>query len=101
MSFHGATLKSAICRRPTSTNTFDNLPEQYDLVLVDTPPVNLITDVQIMAASCDAILMIARAFSTTSKSLEEAVDKLQSFRMIGTVLNAGTPRRSRKYQGYY
>jgi capsular exopolysaccharide synthesis family protein len=80
---------------------FRQLAEQYDLVLVDTPPVNLITDVQIMAASCDAILLIARAFSTTSKSLEEAVDKLQSFRIIGTVLNAGTPRRSRKYQGYY
>jgi protein-tyrosine kinase len=80
---------------------FRQLAEQYDLVLVDTPPVNLITDVQIMAASCDAVLLIARAFSTTSKSLEEAVDKLQSFRLIGTVLNAGTPRKSRKYQGYY
>jgi protein-tyrosine kinase len=80
---------------------FRQLSAQYDLVLVDTPPVNLITDVQIMAASCDAILMIARAFSTTTNSLEEAAEKLQSFRIIGTVLNAGTPRRSRKYQGYY
>jgi capsular exopolysaccharide synthesis family protein len=80
---------------------FRQLSAQYDLVLVDTPPVNVITDVQIMAASCDAILLIARAFSTTSKSLEEAVDKLQSFRLIGTVLNAGTARKTRKYQGYY
>jgi Mrp family chromosome partitioning ATPase len=63
--------------------------------------VNLITDAQIIAASCDAILLIARAFSTSSKSLEEAVDKLQSFRLIGTVLNAGTPRSSHKYHGYY
>ncbi len=80
---------------------FQQLAGRYDLVLVDTPPVNVITDVQIMAASCDAILLIARAFSTTSRSLEEAADKLQSFRLIGTVLNAGTPRRPRKYQGYY
>jgi protein-tyrosine kinase len=77
------------------------LAEQFDLVLVDSPPVNLITDVQIIAASCDAILLVARAFSTTSKGIEEAVDKLQSFRLIGTVLNAGTPRRSRGYKGYY
>lgn len=80
---------------------FQLLAGYYDLILVDTPPVNLITDVQIMAASCEAILLIARAFSTTTKSIEDAVDKLQSFRIIGTVLNAGTPRRSRKYQGYY
>ena len=80
---------------------FRHLAEQFDLVLVDTPPVNVITDVQIMAASCDAVLLVARAFSTTTKSLEDAVDKLQSFRLIGTVLNAGTPRSSHKYQGYY
>lgn len=80
---------------------FRNLAEQFDLVLVDSPPVNLITDVQILAASCDAVMLITRAFSTTGKGLEEAVDKLQSFRLIGAVLNAGTPRRSRKYHGYY
>lgn len=80
---------------------FRQLAEQFDLVLVDTPPVNLITDAQIMAASCDAVLLVARAFSTTNKALEEAVDKLQPFRVIGSVLNAGTPRSSHKYHGYY
>jgi protein-tyrosine kinase len=80
---------------------FRHLADQFDLVLVDSPPVNIITDVQIMAASCDAVLLVARAFSTTAKGLEEAVDKLQSFRVIGAVLNAGTPQRSRRYHGYY
>jgi protein-tyrosine kinase len=88
--------------QPSQFNAyFRHLAEQFDLVLVDTPPVNLITDAQIMAASCDAVLLIARAFSTTATSLEEAVDKLQSFRLIGAVLNAGTPRSSHKYHGYY
>jgi len=88
--------------QPSQFNAyFRHLTEQFDLVLVDSPPVNIITDVQIIAGSCDAVLLIARAFATTSKSLEEAVDKLQSFRLIGAVLNAGTPRRSHKYHGYY
>jgi protein-tyrosine kinase len=88
--------------QPSQFNSlFRHLAEQFDLVLVDTPPVNLITDVQIMASSCDAVLLIARAFSTTGKGLEEAVEKLQSYRIIGSVLNAGTPRRSHKYHGYY
>ena len=79
---------------------FRRLAKEFDLVLIDTPPVNLITDVQIFAESCDAVLLIARAFSTTTKSIEEAATKLHSFRIIGTVLNAGTPLRT-KYQGYY
>ena len=36
------------------TSYFQSLTEHFDLVLVDSPPVNVITDVQILAASCDA-----------------------------------------------
>jgi len=72
---------------------FRRMTEQYDLVLVDTPPVNLIADVQLLAASCDAVLLVARAFSTTRQAFEKAVRELLPFRVIGTVLNAGAVQR--------
>ncbi len=77
------------------------MTEMFDLVLVDSPPVNLMADAQLLAANCDALLLIARAFSTTRKSFEKAVQNLLPFRVIGTVLNAGTTPTSRKYRGYY
>jgi capsular exopolysaccharide synthesis family protein len=80
---------------------FQRLTEAFDLVLVDSPPVNLIADVQLLAASCDAVLVIARAFTTSRKSLEKAVQDLAPFRLIGAVLNAGVAHRSRRYYGYY
>ena len=80
---------------------FRKLVEQFDLVLVDSPPVNLVTDVQLWAASCDAVLLVARAFQTSRKALEEAVQNLQPFRVIGTVLNAGTAKRPSRYSNYY
>ena len=80
---------------------FQRLSEMYDLVLVDSPPVNLLADAQILAANCDAVLLVARAFSTTRKSLEKAAQELASFRIIGSVLNAGVTQRSSKYYGYY
>jgi len=76
---------------------FRKLVEQFDLVLVDSPPVNLVTDVQLWAASCDAVLLVARAFHTSHKALAEAVHNLQPFRVIGTVLNAGNSARYNKY----
>ena len=78
------------------------LSEQFDLVLVDSAPVNLITDTQLLAGSCDAVLMVARAFSTTRKSLELAIQDMSQFRIIGSVLNGG-PRTQvyRRYKGYY
>src|SRR5579872_4861319 len=60
-------------------SNFQRLAELYDLVLVDSPPVNLITDVQVLAESCDAVLLVARAFSTTQKAFEKAVRDLSRF----------------------
>ena len=80
---------------------FRRLGEYFDLILVDSPPVNLITDTQLLAASCDAVLLVARAFSTTLKTFEKAVQDLAPFRVIGTILNRGTkPRRYGYGYGY-
>jgi capsular exopolysaccharide synthesis family protein len=80
---------------------FRRLGEHFDLIIVDSPPVNLITDTQLLAVSCDAVLLVARAFSTTTKALEKSVQDLAPFRIIGTILNgAASSRRYRKY-GYY
>jgi Mrp family chromosome partitioning ATPase len=71
------------------------------LVLVDSPPANVLVDVQMLAANTDAVLLVARAFSTSRKAFERAVQELSPFRMIGAVLNAGVPPHSKRYHGYY
>jgi capsular exopolysaccharide synthesis family protein len=83
-------------------DVFHSMTEAYDLVVVDSSPVNLITDAQLLAENCDAVLVVARAFSTTRKSLEQTVQELSAFRIIGTVLNGGTKAQLyRRYNGYY
>lgn len=83
---------------PQLNAEFRRVTEHFDLVLVDSPPVTLITDAQLLAGSCDAVLLIARAFRTKRKLLERAAQDLSAFRVIGTVLNGGT--RSQLYGGY-
>ena len=81
---------------------FQNLAEHFDLVLIDSPPVNLLTDAQLLAENCDAILLIARAFATTRKALQQTAAELKGFRIVGTVLNGGTRTQTyRRYNGYY
>jgi len=86
---------------PQLTSSLRRISESFDLVLVDSPPVNLLTDAHLLAGSCDAVLLVARAFSTTRKALERAVQDLLPFRVIGTVLNAGTGGVPRRYHKYY
>jgi capsular exopolysaccharide synthesis family protein len=65
------------------------MTEHFSLVLVDSPPVNLVADAQLLATGCDAVLLVARAFATSRKALQKAVQDLSPYRVIGTVLNRG------------
>jgi capsular exopolysaccharide synthesis family protein len=85
---------------PRLQSGLQEMAARFDLVLVDSPPVNLLTDAQLLASACDVVVMVARAFSTSQKELEEATQKLRPFRLIGCVLN-GSPPASPYYQYDY
>lgn len=80
---------------------FRRLAGYFDLVIVDSPPVNLLADVQIMARCCEAVLLVARSFVTSRQELEKAVQNLEPFNVIGTILNASRNPRARYYSDYY
>jgi len=87
---------------PHLGHCIQKMSEYFSLVLIDSPPVNLVADAQLLAASCDAVLLVVRAFVTTRKSLERTVQDLQSFRVLGTLLNCGTRAQlDGRYRGYY
>jgi protein-tyrosine kinase len=78
------------------------ISEHFDLTLVDSPPANLVADAQLLAAGCDAVLLVARAFRTSRETFESVWHDFQSYRVIGTVLNGGPLTGSyRHYKGYY
>jgi capsular exopolysaccharide synthesis family protein len=82
--------------------SIQKVSEYFSLVLIDSPPANVVTDAQLLANSCDAMLLVVRAFVTTRKALERTVQDLQSFRVLGTVLNCGTrAQNDGRYRGYY
>ena len=93
-------LPGELLNSPNLKDCFRQMAGQFDVVLVDSPAVNVVTDAQLLAGCCDAILLIARAFSTTRKALEKTFQDLQQFRIVGTILNGGT-RVRRQYKHYY
>ena len=77
------------------------MTEHFSLVIVDSPAVNSVADAQLLAAACDAALLVARAFTTTRKTLQKAVQDLSPFRVIGTVLNRGLRNDLYRRYKYY
>jgi polysaccharide biosynthesis transport protein len=65
----------------------------YDLVLLDAPPVEAVTEARIVAALADATLLCVRWRWTPRAALHHALDVLQDARarVIGTVLTRVNP----------
>jgi polysaccharide biosynthesis transport protein len=80
---------------------FTRLRDQYDLVLIDSPPVLPVTDAVVLSRHADATLMLAAAGQTRRSDLHRAVEKLDQVgvTIIGTVLNKVT-RQTGRYYGY-
>ncbi|WP_394153179.1 polysaccharide biosynthesis tyrosine autokinase [Vibrio maritimus] len=74
----------------------------YDLVLVDTPPVLAVTDPSIVGAQAGTTLMVARFGQNTAKEIEVANDRFKKagIEVKGVILNAIEKKASNSY-GYY
>lgn len=62
---------------------------EFDVVLIDAPPLLPVTDAALLAAQADGALIVARFGKTTKEQLARAVAQLSQVdaRVIGTVLN--------------
>lgn len=67
----------------------DLMAERYDHIVFDSPPVNRVTDAQILAAVCDATILVLRADKSTKKAGEHARNQLLAVgaRLIGAIVN--------------
>ena len=64
----------------------------YDWVLIDTPPVGLLTDANLLGAMIDASVLVVRAGVTPHRLIQRAADAIGRDRIVGIVLNAVDPR---------
>lgn len=82
---------------------FERLRQQYDYVLIDTPPLNLFTDAALIGAHADATLLVARADRTQRQALRFAVLQLKHVQanLAGAILNGVDLRRNSRYRGGY
>jgi capsular exopolysaccharide synthesis family protein len=67
--------------------------ETFSLVIVDAPPVLNLTDVDLIAAPCDGVLMVVRAQQTRTDLLQKATSQVDSRKLIGVILNGADEDR--------
>ncbi len=85
---------------------FEQLKGRYDRILVDSPPVGIVADAQILAARCGLTLLVLRAQKSSRVITQRARDALStvSARVVGAVVNdvrKGDTRYSHYGSGAY
>ncbi|EKO3487342.1 polysaccharide biosynthesis tyrosine autokinase [Vibrio fluvialis] len=75
--------------------------ENYDLVIIDTPPVLAVTDPSIVGALAGTTLMVARFGMNTVKEIDVARNRFEQsgIEVKGVILNA-TEKKASSYYGY-
>jgi Mrp family chromosome partitioning ATPase len=69
--------------------TLTALRGRFDMVVIDSPPVNILADAALLGAAADGVILVARAGKTQREALSFAMDQLTAARapVIGTLLN--------------
>ncbi len=75
--------------------------ENYDLVIIDTPPILAVTDAAIIGHYAGTILLVARFEANTPKEISVSVSRFEQSGLIikGCILN-GVVKKASSYYGY-
>ena len=101
---------SELLGSPAMARFLAEMQEKYDYVLVDMPPVGVVSDALVVAPHVAGILLMARQRQTTYEELQQAVDsvKMVDGNILGVVItdvrdsdrSYGRPERYKYYRSY-
>ncbi len=91
---------------PRLSELLARLSQEFDVVLIDTPPMLHMADARIFAGHVDGAILVLRAGTTSRDQATTARDLFEHdrVRMVGTILNGFDPRREGMgsyYRSYY
>ena len=83
------------------TNLIEEMKEQYDLVIFDSPPILAVTDAQILSAKVDGTVFVIPAGDVKADEVYQASERLKNVnaKVLGTILNKVEPNADTYY--YY
>jgi capsular exopolysaccharide synthesis family protein len=84
------------------TALLEDLKEEYDVILFDTPPVLAVTDALIISSLCDGVILVVSAGKAKKDLVKKAKAHLEhvNARILGAVLNnVQLPKSRTSYYG--
>jgi len=82
-------------------NFIDSIRDKYEMIIIDSPPIGLVTDSAILSTIADGTILVLEAGETEIEIAIHAVEQLRKVNanILGTVLNR-IPTSGNKYYSY-
>jgi protein-tyrosine kinase len=90
-----------VLKSPRLGALLDEAREQYDYIVMDTPPLAPVQDCRVVARWVDGVLVVVAADHTPRALLEAALDVLDPTKVIGLVFNGYDHLKSARYARQY
>ncbi len=76
------------------SSLLDTLSESYEYIILDTSPVNPVTDAVLLSEQVDGIVLVVRCNQTEKEPLNDAVNSLKmvNAKILGFILNDSEPQ---------
>jgi len=78
-----------------------DLREQFDLVILDTPPILPVPDAVTISEQVDAFILLFRFSHTPYQMFRQAIEELGERKIVGVVLNCEEKKPDKYYHKYY
>ncbi len=84
-------------------NLIEKAEKVYDYILVDTPPVGIVTDACVVASFLDGVLFLVRQNESDRDSVSQGIKLLElaGVKLLGFVLNGFSPEGGKYYGAKY
>ncbi|WP_160689317.1 CpsD/CapB family tyrosine-protein kinase [Clostridium sp. C2-6-12] len=84
------------------SNLLEELKKQYDIVIIDSPPLEAVTDGQILSTKVDGTILVLKSGESKIESVKEAKNLLNKVgaNVIGIVINK-VSKKKKNYYYYY
>ena len=88
---------------PQFAETIEKLKEQYEVIVIDSPPVQLVSDAVMLAQIATSVLFVVRADTTPYPVARHALNRLHraDAPVLGAVLNQIDLEKADNYYGEY
>jgi succinoglycan biosynthesis transport protein ExoP len=91
-----------LLENPVFPQLLERLKKQFDLVVIDSPPMGAVTDAMLIAGRADEVIYVCRFNRAFRKHIRLYVKALREGKneILGIVLNGLSPRRIEYYSNY-